>query len=189
MNDGAIKAPVMKSVGKKNQILMVSVGINITEGIPRMFVLTDGGVIEFAIDMWAWSCPEDHKMEAEEMNFMPQDIVPFVAEDPGGDRPTTGSAVSQDKHAKRIQGKAGSKKDAEEEEDTGPQLFKEYDSKKFPLKEITFDVTGEQPDLLLSFARGGDMNIRFFDDTQREEWRRALAYYLSKGDSTWTRNN
>merc|ERR1712094_68416 len=56
-----------------------------------------------------------------------------------------------------------------------------------PPKEVIFHV-GREAELNLNFGGGNDLQIRFFDDSGRENWRKGLAYYLAKQEKTWTRD-
>merc|ERR1712086_418412 len=147
----------------------------------RMFVLTDEKVIEFRLSISEWAAPDDGADQSGELSFLPQEVAADVKAVPGGDRvpvqPGGGAAKKDEKGA--------------EGESAGPAgVFVMENEFKLPPKEITFDDTSEAPDLILNFPRGGEVTIRFYDDTGREDWRRALAYYLAtKADTSWSRNN
>merc|ERR1711959_761260 len=103
-----------------------------------------GKIIEFDPRLAAWAPPDDSKAEAEEMTFLPPDMVEFVKEDPGGDRkPETGQDVSMKTHANRLGAEAG-----KGDESADNPCFIKVKDYKLPFKEITFDDTGEQPDLI-----------------------------------------
>mmetsp|Transcript_50759 Transcript_50759/g.153684 ORF Transcript_50759/g.153684 Transcript_50759/m.153684 type:complete len:95 (-) Transcript_50759:210-494(-) len=62
-------------------------------------------------------------------------------------------------------------------------LHKKYE---LPPKSVTFEP-GAEADLTIACG-GGTCGIRFYDDSAREHWRRALAYILMKTEKTWTRS-
>jgi len=54
------------------------------------------------------------------------------------------------------------------------------------IQEIVFETDGN-PDLLVKFKKGTVMNLRFFVDSGRDKWRRALAFHIAR-KGAWHRS-
>jgi len=75
---------------------------------------------------------------------------------------------------------------AAEKAKDAPTFLKKLD--KHDLKKTSEVTYGAGADAELTLKFGKTCGIRFFDDSGREHWRRALAYSLSRTEKPWARS-
>lgn len=190
-NDPNIRAEVLSHPQVNDPtgetVLGASVGLSVPKSgvlgwgagdtkMPFMFVLTLKKVLVFSLDLNSWQAMPDFTEDIDIEDFRPKDLDPpqeDVSLQEGGDG---GEDPAQGK---------------EKEKTIKPPKTNvlRYDSHHdLPPKEVIFK-TSPEADLVIKFKSGYVMDIRFFDDTEREHWRRALAYCLFRTtQKVWTRD-
>eukprot|EP00929_Paragymnodinium_shiwhaense_P058630 TRINITY_DN29370_c1_g1_i2.p1 TRINITY_DN29370_c1_g1~~TRINITY_DN29370_c1_g1_i2.p1 ORF type:complete len:2068 (+),score=611.52 TRINITY_DN29370_c1_g1_i2:450-6206(+) len=183
---------------------------------PRLYVLTMKGLLEFSINMGAWALPTeeadiyfdaDDFVHAANAGTMASTASPGGAGGAaaGGEAAVAGAEsleLSAEAEAERMRAHVDrlkldvtrkaddSKAAAGAAHGMGVTLANSsvanFVSEKSSLSEVTFE-TSEDATLALKFG-GQNVNIQFYDDSGRELWRKALAYYLAHGGSSWERN-
>jgi len=146
---------------------------------PKLFVLTQKHVVVFQLNLLNWQPQRANPGEDFEIDdFRPQDLFPPPQAYAGATvaRKNTSNTAMLPPAAATPQ-PAPSK----------PVLTAEstvYDVSS--IKSVTFETSAEA-DLSLMTGKG-DLKIRFYDDSAREHWRRALAYILLQTQKKWSRS-
>jgi len=136
---------------------------------PHLFVLTLSKVVVFNISLGAWfpqQCSQQLEMDMED--FRPKDLYMDAAENGAGEA----TKVPQTECWKALK----------------KTSVLQYSSRcVLPPQEVVFRNSAEA-DLMITGKHDNVIDIRFYDDTEREHWRRALAYILFKTtQKVWTR--
>eukprot|EP00931_Biecheleriopsis_adriatica_P073141 TRINITY_DN47486_c0_g1_i1.p1 TRINITY_DN47486_c0_g1~~TRINITY_DN47486_c0_g1_i1.p1 ORF type:complete len:1808 (+),score=359.26 TRINITY_DN47486_c0_g1_i1:717-5426(+) len=213
MVDPVFRNAVLAHVESKESVLAATVatlgptpakglfasGAMVADQTPHFFVLTTKKVLEFAINAGDWQPGEmDHSLLPED--FHPEDLqeTEEVVEEANEDEDEEQTQLNTDtlddeeltrRHIQRLLAAVGKtaapqKKNDEKKGDHMPVLTL-TNTYTLPPSEIHFETRNEA-DLTLIFG-GPARCIRFYTDTFRENWRRALAYILTKLDSAWER--
>lgn len=209
VNDPGIRQEVLKHVGDPSEVLAATMARNTTGVIDRsvrapmrFFVLTMKVVLEFGLALNKWQVPDESTVCFDDTDdFKPPDLVKRKdkrkviaatsqvgngAGDAGAESvvppgPSEGERLRQ--HMERL---GDIQRRQAQASDRPPSqvltLLKKYE---LPPTMVSFE-TGAEADLSLNF-KGSSVTIRFYDDSGREFWRRALAYYLTRSNTAWER--
>lgn len=149
-----------------------------TIGQSKMFVLTMQKIYSFSINLAVWQPQDDEENTLDEGVFNPMLSIKshedeaMAISDNHGEEPDIQTSKKAPRHIPKPDTK-----------NPNPVLKKD---KEWPLppKEVVFET--EECDMSIC-CRSDYCSIRFFDDTAREEWRKALAYYLAETQTSWER--
>jgi len=164
---------------------------------PRLFVLTTKQVIEFDIHPLNWGPVQDLEHAILLDDFTPEEMLAEEEEEEEASKEVEEEAPEplpppdEDEMARRrmerLRGQIGEShisKNLMAPSASGPVLsFKVKHS--MPPSEVHFESRNEA-DLTLHFSSGA-ICLRFYSDSSREFWRKALAYALTRNDGNWAR--
>jgi len=202
-SDALSRAPIEKDKGIRNEVLnqspindptgasvlAVNVALARPSGFltgsntfePKLFVLTRKHVVVFTINLLNWQPQRANRGEDFEIDdFRPQDLFP----PPPAYAGATATAARQNAgNTAMLLPAAAASKPAPSK----PVLTAESTSHDVSgIRSVTFETSAEAD---LSLVTGkGDLRIRFYDDSAREHWRRALAYILLRNPRKWKRS-
>lgn len=154
---------------------------------PMLFVLTEEALVEFSLSLAAWHPPKEEDFVGEHGERDTEHVL-AIANGAGRQGQLALAAPSAAALPLALTGEQQTMETMEAIKNMGgyqgPVLAKSS-VKNLPPREVTFD-TCREPILALNFD-GEPFQIRFYDDSARETWRRALASYLSH--RSWTRHH
>jgi len=164
------------ALAKPNDLLSLATGGSNFE--PKVFVLNEKRVVVFQLNLLNWQPQRANPGEDFEIDdFRPQALFPApqpyagatLARQNAGDPVMLPPAIAAQKSAP-----------------SKPVLSVESTHDLSSISSVTFETSAEA-DLSLVTADGG-LKIRFYDDSAREHWRRALAYILLNKSKKWKRS-
>jgi len=150
---------------------------------PKLFVLTKSYIVVFKLNLLNWQPQRPNPGEDFEIDdFRPSDLFP----PPPG---YAGATVNRQTINNTAMLAAAVAADAQKLRQALKPVLTE-DSTAYDvsgIKSVTFETSAEADLSLMIGTR--DLKIRFYDDSARETWRRALAYILwTKKGKTWKRS-
>lgn len=198
INDPGIREEVLRKAGE-SKVLMATFATQIGDDRPRLYVLTMKEVFEFSVNLGNWKVPHDSDVfidhddfqlggdneddEDAEVQGASGTASGTAATTPGGGGEVQGGNDHLRKHMERL-GTVQTRPPSSPSKAETSVLSVNGNWNLSPT-EIHFE-TGPEADLTLH--TGGVIKIHFHDDTTRELWRRALAFYLTEsGAASWGR--